>query len=298
MRIALAEAERPIERDDDVPLLAAALRRLGAEVETPGWSDPAIGWGEFDLVVVKSTWDYHERPEAFRRWLRAVDAATRLVNPLRTILWNLDKRYLRELAGAGVPTIETIWSEPGSEDGVATEVADRGWDEAIVKPAVDLGAMRLARVDPGRVAEILRRLGEPALVQPFLPAVEEQGELSIVHFAGSAAYALRKRPASGDFRVQPLYGGTHERVEAPAAALEIAATALAAAPGEPLYARVDLLAAPDGSLRLIELELIEPAYYLDVQPAAAELVARLLLRAGVGGSRGGGRPGPRRLSAR
>lgn len=282
MRVALVTAERPLERDTDFDYLAPALRRRGAVVEAPAWSDSAVDWAAYDVAVISSTWDYHEREQEFRRWLEAVEALTTVRNRFKTTRWNLDKRYLRELEGAGVPTIPTVWSGPGDLAATVATIAEREWDDVIVKPVVDLGARRLARVSSGGVETALEQLAEPAMAQPFLPSLEREGELSVVFIAGRPAHALRKLPAPGDFRVQPAYGGVHEAVAAPARAVEIGQAALARAPGRPLYARADLVSGAEGELLLIELELIEPCLYLDIAPASAELLAREILAAATG----------------
>lgn len=276
--MALVTCERPTERDEDFGFLAPALRRHGVEVEAPAWSDPRVDWSEYDLVKLSSPWDYHERPGDFRGWLAAAAAATNLQNPLDLVEWNIDKRYLAALAEAGVPTIPTIWSEPGGEADAVAEIAARGWDRVVIKPAVDLGAMNLVRVEAELADRLLARYERPVLIQPYLPSIATAGEGSLVYLGGELTHALRKQPASGDFRVQPLYGGTHEAVEPTTAEIEVAERALAASPGDPLYARVDLVYEEDGSPLLIELELIEPALYLDVAPrGAVKGLARAML---------------------
>jgi glutathione synthase/RimK-type ligase-like ATP-grasp enzyme len=266
-----------MEHDEDVDFLAPALRRQGVEVETPAWSDPRVDWSGYGLVRLSSPWDYHERPEDFRAWLAATAAVTNLQNPLPILEWNFDKRYLRELAEAGVPTIPTIWAEPGGEAAALEQVAELGWPEVIIKPAVDLGAMNLVRVRADMAERLLARYDRPVLIQPFLESVARRGETSLVYLGGSFSHALRKLPADGDFRVQPLYGGTHERIEPTAAETEVGERALAAAPGDPLYARIDLVHSDDGRPLLIELELIEPSLYLDVDAGSADVLARAML---------------------
>jgi glutathione synthase/RimK-type ligase-like ATP-grasp enzyme len=277
--IALATCERPITRDTDIDFLGPALRRRGADVTTAAWTDERVDWGDFDLVLLRSTWDYHTRLDRFSDWLATVAGATRLRNELETVRWNLDKRYLRELEQAGVPTIPTIWTEPGGEDEIERTVAELGWGDVVVKPVVDLGAERLARVETAMVGRILRSLDEPGMAQPFMPSLQSVGEISVVLVAGRPLHAVRKRPARGDFRVQSQYGGSHESLRAPAEALELASAALAVAPGDPLYGRVDLVADDRDGLRVIELELIEPRLYLDTAPRSAELLALATLAA-------------------
>jgi len=285
MRIALATSDRATEPDRDADFLLPALRRMGAEAELVAWTSPSAVWDGYDLVMLSSTWDYHERVEEFRAWLAATDRLTRLRNPRRTVAWNLDKRYLRKLAEAGIPTIPTLFTDEHRDPALLAEISARGWEQVVLKPVVDLGAMQLARVVASDAPLILERMPRPAMCQPYLRSLESEGELSLVYLGDELSHSLRKRPAAGDFRVQPMYGGTHERIEAPARAVEIAEAALALAPGKPLYARADLVYGDDGSLRLIELELIEPALYLDVAPEQAVPFARALLAAAAGGKR-------------
>ncbi|MBA2522771.1 MAG: hypothetical protein H0V25_05505 [Solirubrobacterales bacterium] len=277
--MALVTCERPTERDSDVDFLGPALMRAGVEVETPAWSDPRVDWGSYDLVKLSTPWDYHERPELFRAWLRRVAKAAPLQNPLPMVEWNLDKRYLRELAGSGIPTIPTVWSLPGAEAAAVEEVERLGWDEVVIKPVIDLGAMNLVRVGADLVGRMLERYDRPVLIQPYLASVAAEGELSLVYLGGRFSHALRKLPAAGDFRVQPLYGGTHAEATASAAERALGERTLALAPGDSLYARVDLVVGEAGEPVLIELELIEPALYLDVAPAGAEILAKGMLAA-------------------
>ena len=278
MRIALATCEDPPVPDMDAALVLPALEKRGAETGTPVWSDPDVDWGSYDLVQLSSTWDYHERPDEFREWLRRAGAATRLHNPPDLVEWNMDKRYLRELEHRGLPVVPTIWAEPpraGEDDGRVAgmrrdwanepegEAVARGWSRAVVKPVVDLGAARLKRVPATGVAAALADLGDPAMVQPFLPSLEAEGELSIIFLGGEVAHAVHKRPADGDFRVQEHYGASHEPVDPPLDGLELARAVLATLDEPPLYGRVDMVRDLDGVLCVIELERIEPALYLD-----------------------------------
>jgi glutathione synthase/RimK-type ligase-like ATP-grasp enzyme len=278
LRIALVTCERPIRRDVNVDFLGPALRLRGATVETPAWSDPSVDWAGFDLVMPSSTWDYYECEQAFRRWLGEAAAASLLVNPLELAEWNLDKRYLLELEAAGVPTIPTIWVDPGSTGTAAAAIAGREWETVVIKPVVDLGARNLARVSAEQAARMLDAYNVATMAQPYLPSVAAEGELAVIAIDGELAHSLRKLPARGDFRVQPDYGGTHEAAGIDDEIREIAAAALAAAPLDPLYARVDIVAT-DAGPAVIELELIEPSLYLDVEPRAAGTLADVLLAA-------------------
>lgn len=275
-RIAIATcADHPELKGDD-EVLCEALRRSGCEAASMIWDEDGIDWAGFDLCLVRSTWDYHEKYDRFLEWARRVGAVTRLRNPADLIAWNSDKRYLRALAEAGVPTVPTLWVERGSGLDLEGELAARGWREAVVKPVVDLGARNLRRVGAGEGArEALDRVlaRQEAMVQPFLPSLEEQGELSLIYVAGRFSHAVRKRPAAGDFRVQSIWGGTISPAEPKTAQVELAELALAQLEEAPLYARIDIVGDRDGDPCLIELELIEPNLYLSTDSGAVERLA-------------------------
>jgi len=280
-RIAIATCAFYDREMVDDELLAQALRERGCEAVSAAWDDPGVGWGGFDLCLVRSTWDYHDKHREFLDWVRRVEAATVLRNPAGLIAWNIDKTYLRELATAGVPTVPTVWVDRGADADLEEALAQQGWDQAVVKPVVDLGARNLHRVRAGESSPALRLTLERsgAMVQRFLPSLEPTGELSLIYVDGEMTHAVRKRAAPGDFRVQSIWGGTVERVEPGAEAVQLGGQALAQLRETPLYARVDLVSGPGGTLCLIELELIEPNLYLTQHPpAAAALAEAALLR--------------------
>lgn len=284
--IATCAGHGDLKADDD--LLREALRARGAEAISVVWDEGGVDWGGFDLCLVRSTWDYHDKHAEFLAWARRVEAATRLHNPAGLIAWSSDKRYLRELAEAGVPTVPTLWVERGSELDLEGELAARDWKEAVVKPVVDLGAKNLHRVRADDAQEALAAVlaRQEALVQPFLPSLETEGELSLIYIEGSFSHAARKRPAPGDFRVQSIWGGTTAPAKVEASHVELAERALAQLDEPPLYARVDLVKDLDGNPALIELELIEPNLYLSTDPpAAARLADAALLRINVDADR-------------
>lgn len=286
MRIAIATCEDPPVRDLEGEMVISALVDAGVTAEFAVWSDPGADWAAYDGAWLSSTWDYHRRLGDFRGWLSRTGVATRLHNPRVLVDWNVDKRYLRELGGAGVPIVPTVWTMPELAVAAQETVGDLGWEQVVVKPTVDLGAENLARVAPDEVAAAVERCGGAAMAQPYLPAVAAAGELSLVYFRGELSHAVRKVPAEGDFRVQQHYGGRYSLVEPGPEALAIgrrthdAMAELTSGTGAPLYSRVDLVSDLDERLCVIELELIEPSLYLDVAGAEpTERFARLLAEA-------------------
>ncbi len=267
----------------DDALAADALGLAGVTVTPAVWDDPGVDWSGFDAVVVRSTWDYHLKADQFQRWLRGfIASGARLWNPPGPVLWNTNKRYLLDLAGRGVNTVPTEYLTGGAGPDLKAVLARRGWDEAVVKPAVAVGshdAWRTSRAaaeaDQARFAAQLG--ARDVLVQRFMPEVVSGGEWSLVYLGGAYSHAVLKRPASGDFRVQEHLGGSSSPAEADRALIEQARSALDAV-GEPLlYARVDGVER-DGRLVLMELEIVEPSLFLGLAPGAGRRFAEAILR--------------------
>ncbi len=273
-RIAIATCSGYADLKADDDLLCEALRERGCEARVVVWDEEAE-WTEFDLCLVRSTWDYHEKHRDFLAWTQQVEAASTLRNPAPLIAWNSNKTYLRELSEAGVRTVPTVWIERNSGADLEEVLEGEEWDEAVVKPVIDLGARNLHRVRLGEGSDALASVLQhhDAMVQPFLPSLEAQGELSLIYIDGHLTHTVRKRPAPGDFRVQSIWGGTVSRAEPSQAEADLGALALAQLDETPLYARVDLVAGPHDEPCLIELELIEPNLYLSTNPSAAGLLA-------------------------
>ena len=264
----------------------APLAALGWTVDEVPWRSGA-DWSRWDAVVVRSPWDYHDAPAEFFDVLEDIDRQTRLENPLPVMRWNLIKTYLRDLDAAGVPTVPTLWADGLTADLIAD--AARQWGETVAKPQVSAnadGTFRLAGAVPGGGAddpetwdEPLAALADrPCMVQPFLRSVVEEGEFSVFAFGGEVSHAILKTPARGDFRVQEEHGGRIRSVSPGDDLLAVTEAALAAVPWTRplLYARVDAVRLDDGSLAVIELELIEPSLYFPYGPGSAERFAAAL----------------------
>lgn len=285
MRIAIATARHARGTDDDEALLLPALARAGATVELLDWDDPTADWGAFDLVVLRSTWDYTSRHEQFLAWAERVAAVTRLRNHPDVLRWNTDKTYLTDLAAAGVPVVPTTVLRPGDEVTLPTD------GEFVVKPTVSAGSRDTARyraADPAPAADHARRLldsGRAVLVQPYQSAVDDDGETALVFLGGSFSHAARKGPLlTADGAITDKLFALEQMSPRTATARQIAVAeqALAAVPvaGELLYARVDLLPGPDGDPLLLELELVEPSLFLPQAPdGTADRLAALITAA-------------------
>ncbi len=286
---------------DDQPL-AAALTAAGLDVGIVRWDDPQFDWSSTRIALLRSPWDYFHRLGEFLAWAERAAAATRLLNPLPMVRWNLHKAYLVELAARGVPVVPTAvvaqssHYEPGT---FAALLAERGWDDTVVKPAVSADSwetifVRGSEKERGE-AHLARHLPErDMLVQPFLPSVETHGERCLVYLEGRFSHAVRKNALTLGGRWTDLPEGAPvdaaaDELAAADRVLEAAFAAIGASGGcgrrDALYARVDLTRDTAGVPLLLELELTEPTLFLAAAPAAlARLVAAL-----VGIARGPGR---------
>jgi glutathione synthase/RimK-type ligase-like ATP-grasp enzyme len=279
VRIALATAADQVPTDqDDAPLLAA-LVGAGHDAALVAWDDPAVAWETFGAVLIRTTWDYHTRREAFVAWAAEVEARTRLFNPAEVVRWNTHKGYLLELEERGAPIVPTAWLAQGDQVDLAALAAARGWSEVVLKPAVGAGGAGIARLRPqdGQATlDALAAAGD-AMVQPYVPTVATAGELSVILFDGDVSHAVRKVPADGGLLVQIEHGGTYEPLpEVPADAAALARWVVEAAGHDLLFARVDLLTDEVGSWLVNELEVTEPGLFMHLIPGSAErLVAAL-----------------------
>jgi glutathione synthase/RimK-type ligase-like ATP-grasp enzyme len=255
---------------------AAALSARGVSTDVVSW-DEDRDWAAYQLVVVRTPWDYFDRVTEFLDWAGRVDRQTALVNPVDVLRWNSHKGYLVELTAKDVPTVPT-WMIPGPSTDVADQIREVPWDEIVVKPAVDGGARhawRGLRDDPAlsRVAERLTDHGD-IVVQPFVPAIVD-GERSLVFLGGRFSHAVRKLPQEGDYRSQRHLGGSEVDHEPDSAELQVALAAMSAAPGRLTYARVDLVDW-QGAPVLIELEVIEPDLFFRDVPERLDRFAEVV----------------------
>lgn len=280
MRIAIATAAAVPKLDEDGPALIAALATRGHAAEPAVWTDRSVDWAGFDLVLLRSTWDYAPRHAAFVAWVDAVAAVTRVLNPLAVVRWNTDKRYLGALGDA--PVVPTTFLAPGD-----AFVAPAG--EFVVKPSVSAGSRDTARyvgADPAAAALVaqIHASGRTVMVQPYQAAVDTAGETALLYFGGVFSHAIRKGPMLqlDEGLEAQLFRPEHiEAREASAAERAVADRVLAAMPFDARdlpYARVDLIPSPDGP-RLLELELTEPSVFLNYSKGAADRFADAIVAA-------------------
>lgn len=274
MTIALATCRALPVLDLDDQLLHRALKAARVDTEVVVWDDPAVDWGRYALVVIRSTWDYVPRREAYLAWAEQVASQTILLNSPALLRWNTDKAYLRELEAAGLPVVPTLWAKTGTPMAQIQLPEDSLWDELVVKPSVSASGNdthRVSRGDWQAGMEALQLLlaQRDVMIQPFMPTVQTVGEYAFLFFNGQFSHAVLKRPKAGEFRVQEHYGGHNQQVLPTSIQLVFASNVLASLPESTLYARVDAIEDADGQLLVSEVEVTEPSMYLALDEQAA-----------------------------
>jgi hypothetical protein len=287
--IALVTAVAARGVDEDMPSLESALRNAGADVTIAEWDLPH-DWSRFDISLLRSTWDYPQRLAEFLYWAEVVRRRTQLLNPLSVVKWSSDKHYLGDLAEKEVPTVLTMFVEPGERPDlrIAELLSLPDVDEFVVKPAVGAGsrdAQRFGREEQDDAARhALRMLAEKrsVLLQPYLRRVDELGETALIYFEGEFSHAIRKGPLlkRKEGPTAELFAKEAITARVPdSAELRVGALALQAIPFEtPLYARVDLIRDQKGEPVVLELELIEPSLFFPFSARSAERFAAAVVR--------------------
>ena len=284
-RVALVSCAEALEIDDDMNLVLAAAKAAGIDACVVSWDDPAVDWSSFDMVAIRSTWDYHRRIDEFLRWARSTADVTRLMNPLAIIEWNTDKRYLNDLQNAGFAVVPTIFVEPGRDAGDdVRRLLEHG--EIVVKPSISAGSNDTERHESFDLA--MRHVAElhagarTVMVQPYMSRVDVDDETGLVYMNGVYSHAFAKGPMLASTKT--MAGGLYaeERIEPRVAddaqrRLGDAVVAWVSERfGSPLYVRVDLLPTADGPV-IIELEMTEPSLYVALADGAADRFAAAML---------------------
>lgn len=250
------------------------LQNKGLNITSEIWDDPQVDWKQYDVALLKTPWDYFEKYEQFQAWLNKIESLQiKLINNYDIVRWNMDKHYLQEVEAAGFETIPSIFLNQGWNESLQPLFEKLASDKLILKPCVSGGSRNTivlnrhnANEDTSRVQELVT--DGDYIVQPLMPQVQE-GEWSFIFFNGHYSHTIIKKPKSGDFRVQQIFGGTIETIFPKQQDIDKATSYITTFAKNTLYARVDGLMV-NGRFILMELELIEPFLYLSYGAGAVE----------------------------
>ena len=260
-------------------LLVEPLAKRGWAVEEISWRKEEVDWNSFEAVIIRSPWDYQKDPEAFFEVLQEIDRSSAMLqNNLKTVEWNIDKTYLRDLEESGTEIVPSIWEQTFSKERYNQFFDELEAKEIIIKPTISAGAddtFRIQRTERDRYADKLAALFDqrPFIVQPFMPYIIEEGEFSLFYFGDTYSHTILKTPKQDDFRVQEEHGGRLKKVEPGKTLQTIGQQVLNQLDPQPLYTRVDFVRTEQNSFALMELELIEPSLYFNMDPESPERFA-------------------------
>ncbi len=270
------------EHDFIMDALRDPFAARGLQVEDLSWDDPKADWASYAAVIIGTTWDYWDRLDEFLATLERIEAHTLLFNPLALVKWNVRKTYLRDLEAKGAKLIPTLWLDVCDAAAVSAAFETLGSEDVVFKRQVGAGAKDQHRLKRG---EPVPNMPHPMMAQPFLPMIQQEGELSFIFIDGQFCHALIKRAQPGDYRIQSTYGGREEKITPSTEDLAAAKAIIGTLDAAPLYGRVDMLRGPDGGLLLMELEVIEPYLYPiegpELGPRLADAVSMRLIKQGV-----------------
>lgn len=280
MKVCFATSRETKNLIDSDRLLSKSLIQEGFNVEVAVWNDTQVEWSDYNCVVIRSCWDYHLKYLEFLNWLDNLDSINvKILNSTSIIRDNINKIYLQKLDKAGVSVVPTLWFEKGNNQSIDERLQSKGWKDIVIKPLVGATSHGLIKTRSEDIMEQLNpfpsEFEEGFMIQKFMPEIESEGEWSLVFFGRDFSHAVRKKNATGDFRVQKEYGGKHYHEEPDEVIINQARSILLNYPDELLYARVDGVQL-NGTFMLMELELAEPELFINHGDHSKLFVDRIL----------------------
>lgn len=264
-------------------LLFDPLEKLGWSVQEISWREKDTDWDQFDIVVIRSTWDYQDDPALFLDVLEAIEkSSAQLENSLESVKWNIDKTYLQELENKGIEIVPTLFRNHFKDEEIHSFFDEFDTDEIIIKPTVSANADNTFRIPRADKSEYLNQLSKvfkdrSFLVQPFMDGIIREGEFSLFFFGKTYSHTILKTPKPSDFRVQEEHGGRLKLVKKPEGnLLNSARKLLEKIDPLPLYSRMDYVRTNNHSFALMEIELIEPSLYFNMDPSSPKRFASVL----------------------
>lgn len=262
-------------------LLFEPLKELGWQAEEVSWRSNEVDWNYYDAVIIRSPWDYQKDPKAFLEVLTDIEQSEALLeNSLEIVKWNIDKTYLRDLESRGVEVVPSHWYQTFNADLFPSVFSELKSEEIVVKPTISAGADDTFRIHQSNYGIFIDDLesvfnDRPFLVQPFMDYITQEGEFSVFFFGDTYSHTILKTPETNDFRVQEEHGGRLTLVEPEENLLDVARTMRNMIQPEPLYTRADYVRTNNNTFALMELELIEPSLYFNMDPESPRRFAKV-----------------------
>lgn len=274
-KVALVTYGKQPKLFDGDNLLVDPFKKYGFKPLSIPWDKKRVAWEDFDLVILRSTWDYHLRVKEFLNWLEYLeDRKVKLWNPPNIIRWNINKKYLLDLEKEEYPIIPTVLIKKESIKDTRKIAADNKWEEIIIKPTIGNSAyntyrLRLKDIDSA-LPQLAKKLqNNDLIIQPYIKEINQEGEYSFIFFNKKYSHTVLKVPKKNEFRSQREFGGKELKIEPNQKVISQAERVLDKISSPILYARIDGLVI-EGQLKLMELELIEPYLFFEKEKNSAE----------------------------
>lgn len=255
--------------------LIKPMNDKGWECNFIPWDKKNVDWNNFDLAIIRSTWDYQDNIKKFLKVLSHIDSSNCILqNSLDLIKWNIDKTYLEVLSQRGIEIVPSLFFNKFSSDKLKKSFSYFSTTKLIIKPCISANADDTFILKKDKYANMLSKLerlfdNRKFIVQPFIDNIIIEGEYSLIFFKKKHSHTLLKRPKKDDFRVQEEHGGElHFITNTNRRMLETAINIINELPDDSLYSRIDFVR-NEKSLLLMEIELIEPSLYFNLNPKAA-----------------------------
>ncbi|WP_217988292.1 ATP-grasp domain-containing protein [Aliifodinibius salipaludis] len=262
-------------------LLFKPLKELGWQAEEVSWRNENIDWDSYDAVIIRSPWDYQDDPQTFLKVLEEIEQSEAVLeNSLEIVKWNIDKTYLRDLESRGLEIVPSLWYQKFNSDLFPSIFTDLKSAEIVIKPTISAGADNTFRIHKSNYGIFVNDLksvfkNRPFLVQPFMDNITAEGEFSVFFFGDIYSHTILKTPKTNDFRVQEEHGGRLTLVEPEEDLLKTARAMRDLIDPEPLYTRADYVRTAENTFALMELELIEPSLYFNMDPESPKRFAKV-----------------------
>lgn len=256
-------------------LLIKPLKKRGFVPFPIPWDKKGVAWDNFDLVILRTTWDYHLRIPEFFRWLENLEEKiVNLWNPPSIIRWNMNKRYLLDLDKKGIPIIPILLVTKQNVMNIKNLLGEKKWEEIIIKPTIGASSYMIAKIrkdecNPNSpvINSILKQ--SDIIIQPFMEEIKKSGEFSFIFFNRKFSHAIHKTPKMNEFRTQPEFGAKEKLYNPQPYLIAQTQKILETIDSPLLYARIDGLIIHN-QFYLMEMELIEPYLYFEFEKNSAE----------------------------
>ena len=264
-------------REDE--LVINALKEKNLSVVKKDWNDSIFNWETTRSILFRSTWDYFDKFELFKKWFNKTKNKCLMINSTETIEWNIDKHYLLDLQEHQIPIPNSEFIKRGSSIDLSQLMQKKNWNEIVVKPTISGAAKNTYRLKKEEIIQfgpIWEKLiyKEDFIVQEFQNNVISEGEVAMIVIGGKFTHAVLKKAKEGDFRVQDDFGGSIAIYNPSEEMVKLAEKCTRILTPIPSYARVDIIRDNLGELAVSELELIEPELWFRLNPNAAQKLAQ------------------------